>query len=201
MRYEIFDAHNQGISQRPLVGKPWATGADEIRWLLTKAEHVPGNILEVGVFHGETTLEFARAYPKRLVYALDLKAEDIPKFFREMSVANICEAAKNEPNVRLLLQGRDFEYTESKNIGFVFIDGDHSWEGVRYDTEKALRWFRPSGRWADKTKARQGIIAWHDAVPAWPGDFNMQVYTYLLQLSVNWPVTHVKGTTLCYLNL
>lgn len=185
-----------------LVGNPWATCYDEVQWLVHKAKYCPGNILEIGTFEGATALELASAYPDRMVHCLDQTPEELEHSSYGLKADRICFKARHLSNVKLRLVGDAFKYTEEDNIGFVFIDGDHSWEGVRYDTEKALFWFRPSGNFHDRKGARQGIIAWHDATPDWPGDFNMQVYTYLDQLNfAGWPIIRVRKTCLAYINL
>lgn len=200
MRTETYDAHGEDILSLALHGKPTATSPNEVRWLVAKLRNVPGNVAEIGTFRGETAVEFAKAYPTRTIYAVDLPITDSKNYQVGKSEAAIGELARGEPNVKVLTQGRAFAYTPDKNIGFVFIDGDHSWEGVRFDTEKALHWFRPDMRY-HSAHARQGIIAWHDAIPAWPGDFHMQVYNYLHELSTTWPIVRVEDTSLAYLNL
>jgi hypothetical protein len=175
-----------------LVGNPISTRPWEIQWMVEKARYLSGNICEVGVFQGETTLEFASAYPDRKVFAVDLPKDDVCKFFTQMTWEKVCSKAKHLPNVDLRFEGNSFTPTLEMDIRFVFIDGDHSWEGVRRDTEKFIGYFRSTGR--------NGIIVWHDYYPQ-DEDWGMKVYDYLNALSAAEPILHVANTSLCYLNL
>ena len=166
--------------------KPW-----EVAWLLWKLSLTPGNILEVGAHYGETTREFALAYPDRLVYAVDYpgnptlsveQLQDLPPS------AKAVEAARDLPNVRVLLQdSRSLDYSTLPDIGFVFIDGDHSFDGVRADSELAFAHFA----------RHPGTVAWHDCYP----HEHIAVHAYLSMLSQKWPgrVKMVIGTTLAYI--
>lgn len=200
MKAEPYDAHGENLLELPLVGAPRATLPHEVQWLCKKASNAPGNILEIGVFQGATTLELATYNRTKKVYALDLPKEEIPKYWPHMTHETVGALARHLPNVHMIFEGRRFVFKPEQNIGFVFIDGDHSWEGCRFDTERAFNYFRPSGRYEDYTNARPGIVAWHDYA-RWPGDFGMQVYQYLNELSCRWPIVHVVGTTLCYCDL
>ena len=73
-------------------------------------------------------------------------------------------------------------------IDFLFIDGDHSHQGVRADTEVAF-----------KLASKGGVIAWHDCypgAPAWVG-----VRKYLEELSDTFQIEQVQGTWLAVLRL
>ena len=68
------------------------------------------------------------------------------------------------------------------SMDLVFVDGAHSYEYVKNDTEKGLEMLRPGG-----------IIAWHDCTPSHP-----DVVKYLKTL--NLLPTLVKSTALAFLN-
>ena len=68
-------------------------------------------------------------------------------------------------------------------VDFAFVDGSHSYDYVKNDTEKLLRLLAPSG-----------VIVWHDYCRAWPG-----VVRYLNELGTTLPLRYVDGTTLVYL--
>lgn len=164
--------------------KPW-----EVVWLLWKAAQVPGNILEIGCRFGETTFEFASEFPNRTVFAVDCLDEGVIQPWQKHerpTRETVCERARHLPNVRLALQdSKQFSY-EGKQIGFVFIDGDHSFTGVKADTELAL---------AAKVKT----IVWHDYYL----DSVIAVKPYLdqLDLQMSCKVTLVNGTCLAFLDL
>jgi len=73
-----------------------------------------------------------------------------------------------------------FNFETLGAVDFVFIDGCHSYEYVKNDTEKAL-----------KILNKKGIVIWHDYNIDWPG-----VYTYLNDLSRKLPIYKIRGTTL-----
>ena len=56
-----------------------------------------------------------------------------------------------------------------RKVEFAFIDGDHSYEGIRNDTEKTLRLLD-----------NYGCICWHDSLEA---DFSYGTMRYLLELA------------------
>ncbi len=84
--------------------------------------------------------------------------------------------------------GQLLDVWRDSTFKFIFIDGDHSLEGVRIDTEVAVRLLAPGG-----------IIAWHDCLdgaPDWVG-----VKRYLTGLSMELDLVQVEGTWLAlYLN-
>lgn len=182
--------HNDalGISTRfrTTMTKPW-----EIAWMLWKLSSTPGNILEIGTHYGETTREFALAYPEKTIYALDHPRNDsIPSRQKQdlPDPRKVCESARSFPNVKLLLQdSKTLDYATLSEIGFVFIDGDHSFEGVSADSEKAFAYFAK----------RKGIIVWHDC---FPHDY-IAVYSFLEMLSQRWPerIRTIAGTTLAFM--
>lgn len=103
--------------------------------------------------------------------------------------------ARDLPNVQVLLtNSHTLTYDPAWQIDFVFIDGDHSWEGVRSDTDRALEWFAN-----EVGPARHGTIVWHDFYP----HHVISVYDYLCQLERRFPgrIRPVCSTCLAYLDL
>lgn len=63
------------------------------------------------------------------------------------------------PNVRTLaVRSADLDYAQLDNVSLVFIDGDHTYEGVKLDSQKALAHLRQS-------TAPDRFIVWHDYTP------------------------------------
>lgn len=52
----------------------------EVSWMLWKLQQTHGGILEIGAHLGETTREFALAYPHRTVYAVDYLERAPPRY-------------------------------------------------------------------------------------------------------------------------
>jgi len=152
--------------------KPW-----EVAWMLWKLSSTVGDVLEIGAHYGETTREFALAFPSKTIYAVDCpdNAALADRQHHELPVASrVCEAARELPNVRFLAQNsRSLDYSQFGNVGFIFIDGDHSYAGVSADSENAFTHFA----------SRHGVIAWHDC---FPHDY-IAVHAYLSSLSQRWP--------------
>ena len=176
-------------------------GRWEIQWLLWKAAQTTGNILEVGVNLGVTTREFSHAFPSRHIFAVDWINPAGPVHLLEWQRGDSLQqqekigyCARALPNVVLLLQdSTTFDYT-GRDIGFVFIDGNHSFNGVKADTELALASF-------ERTR-RPMTIAWHDycATQTEPHLYHRDdVGGYLDDSDL--PIRWVEGTILAYLDL
>lgn len=123
-----------------------------LAWLSTQAP--AGDILEIGCNNGLTTREFALSNPDRTVYAVDFVEVHntmVAEQQYELPTQEFGKWCSNLPNVRLFNENsRTWDYTRAP-FSFVFIDGDHSYEGVKADTERALAHL-PSG----------SVIVWHD---------------------------------------
>lgn len=155
---------------------PW-----EVQWLIAKWNVVRGDILEIGTFRGSTARELAVAFPQRNIYCVDIC---LPWY--GLKQEEVGEDSKEFENVILTLEdSRKYNYPDS--LGMIFIDGDHSWEGVKADTERALAYFR----------THKGTIVWHDY------DQTHEVMPYL-----DWLETHsklgiqmVQNTQMAFLDL
>jgi cephalosporin hydroxylase len=143
----------------------------EIKQLLRLvADLRPRTILEVGTYKGGTFFMYARvAEPDALLISLDLppgrmeaptggfdvgytpwQARLFRSFAREQQRIELVQADSHDPKtagqIRGLLAGRA--------VDFLFIDGDHSYPGVKADYEMYSPLVRPGG-----------VIAFHDIVP------------------------------------
>lgn len=164
------------------------TPPHETQLLVYLAGTVPGNILEIGCNNALTTREFALAYPDRQVFGIDYLEEQntmVPEQQYERPVEEFGKWAAGLPNVTLqLVNSRTLEYEAFPDIGVVFIDGDHSYEGVKADTELALAYFKKRGH---------GLILWHDYSPTHPAW--VQVKAYLdSEIAPHNPLTHYDTT-------
>ena len=177
------------VGEHKLVG-PWGgTFPWEQRYLIWKIHSTRGNILEIGTHFGYTAREFATAFPDRKVICVDVWAADY-RGRGLTSTDDVCKAARNMSNVELrLMDSKDFVYDPADDISFIYIDGNHDWEAVAIDTNKAL----------DYLQGRHGTIAWHDYSE---GHQSMMYLDWLNDhglvrrgLSNKW-LYHVVGTTL-----
>ncbi len=141
----------------------------EIRALLEELERErPRTVLEIGTFGGGTTFLFARvAAPDALLVTIDADGGPGAGLGRLAPLALVCRAtaapgqrvvpllrfdshrAETLATVRRTLAGRPLD--------FLFIDGDHSADGVRADVALYLPLLRPGG-----------IAAFHDIVDGPP---------------------------------
>jgi hypothetical protein len=124
---------------------------DEAALLWQSVERTAGPILEIGRRHGGSTVMLCSAGNGRVITSIDLAPKHHPKcdeFF------NTDEARRRVDliigNSRVPLSGRRF--------GLLFIDGDHSYEGVRLDTV---------AHWAELVSmdGKPPLAVFHDAVP------------------------------------
>jgi predicted O-methyltransferase YrrM len=141
------------------------------------AKHAAGKkrLVEVGVWHGVTTRLLRSVMdPAGVYFAIDPYVTGRLGFSIPFHIA-VSETAK-APNGRLewmRMRGdeaaRDHGARSEAPVDFVFIDGDHSFEGLRADWEAWSGRVRPGG-----------LVALHDSLssPATPiGDAGSVVYT------------------------
>lgn len=156
----------------------------------------PRNLLEIGTFDGNTTLQMAlNSDPAAIIHTLDLpqgaNATALP--VHELDWKYIDDQRKAQRKyVGSAVEGKirqhfgdstrfDFgTFCEPGPVDFCFIDGGHTYECVRSDTQNAM-----------KVMASDGIILWHDFDPGCVG-----VYEYICELSQTHQVTHLDGTRL-----
>jgi hypothetical protein len=120
------------------------------------AKCVDGTVVEIGCNEGATLCEIAKCVHPRKCIGVDwsgnkqigLQSYEVPK------PEKIGWIAKKQPNVIIVDSNSTMiePWLEPhKPIKFIFIDGDHSWEGVDADTKIAFKLIESGG-----------IIAWHD---------------------------------------
>lgn len=128
-------------------------------------DHLDGEIVEIGSFKGKSTIALALGSQclttrKRQVYAIDpffhpsLQANYEEDFFRNLRTAGV------DQHVRAIKKASQHAYTDCPTtISALFIDGDHSYEGVKHDIIHYASRVVPGG-----------IIAFHDySYKACPG--------------------------------
>ena len=132
------DSRNRGII---------AQGLDEAALLWKAVKASAGNILEIGRKRAGSTVLLAAAGKGRSVYSLDLRLRPNPRCKEYLETRGGVEL--RVANSREALPGIAF--------GFLFIDGDHSFEGVLADV--LAHWNS-----LHDIDGRPGLAAFHDAL-------------------------------------
>jgi predicted O-methyltransferase YrrM len=173
----------------------------------------PKTIFEIGTLRGYTALHLAmNSSPDCRIFTLDLPKNDLPRgdpskddlsrgnakvkvqlrttlmddLHSQMEVGEYYFRGTPHADRIQLLFGDSAVFDFSPHHGKIdlfFIDGAHSYDYVRSDTENALQCVRPGG-----------VIAWHDF-----GRVGLnQVSKYIVELSRKLPIYSVPGGSLAF---
>lgn len=153
----------------------------------------PEKILEIGTFDGNTTLQLAlnspggsEIYTVDLPYdrdrgELNLPAADLKYVTERKHLGLKYNASSVSYKVKqVFADSAQYDFSRLTGVEFVFIDGCHSYDYVKNDTEKVF-----------KILKQPGVVLWHDYSVHWPG-----VWNYLHEISRCLPVVNLKGTSL-----
>jgi len=173
------------------------TPENDTLFLLWISSLTSGNIVEIGANTGVTTYHLATFNPNKIIYAVEPAPDDraqIPAQQLHSAPEKPFHWCKDLANVKTLaVSSGDLNYAEMENVTMVFIDGDHTYEGVKADCQKALTHLKQSS-------ASDRFIVWHDYTPnphLWLG-----VGAYL-----NWDlwnkleIYYVPGTSIAFTRL
>lgn len=133
---------------------PVYTKPNEVATLVALASMTNGTIVEIGCNEGRTTLALANAFPGRRVIGIDYTRSSAMVYGQSCEqprASFVGRLARHMDNVSILDCLSHLAPIQNRSAGFVFIDGDHTCNGVSRDTASALHWL-----------ARSGIIVWHD---------------------------------------
>ena len=136
------DSRNRGLIRQ---------GFDEAALLWKAVKVTSGNILEIGRNFGGSTVLLAAAAPARDIYSIDNRSNEDPGCKKYLTVA------ENNRRVHLLVTDSR-ESLADFSCGFLFVDGDHSFEGVLADV--VAHWNSLRGQ-----DGALALAAFHDAVP------------------------------------
>lgn len=151
----------------------------------------PRRIFEIGTFDGSTTLLMARNAASSEIFTLDLPPESAERATVAGEAENAatgvgrCFAGTPEASTITQLYGdsRRFDFSPwHGTVDLVLVDGGHTEDCVRPDTEAAHRMLAPGG-----------IIVWDDYMVGWP-DVVKAVDEY--PRSPGSRLVHVAGTDL-----
>jgi hypothetical protein len=113
-------------------------------------------IAEIGVFKGEFSKQILDlCCPKKLVLidlweghipSGDLNGNNLETFSSDFLYQSVCENFSNEPTVEIV-KAPSNKLAEYSNDHFdaIYIDGDHSYEGVKADLEMSLNLVKNGG--------------------------------------------------------
>ncbi len=137
------DSRNRGLIRQ---------GFDEAAVLWKAVKATSGNILEIGRnLAGSTVLLAAAAGPDRDIYSIDNRSNE------DRACKNYLANAANKGRVHLLVADSRVPLPTLR-FGFLFIDGDHSFDGVLADVVAHWNALQLSGE-------HPALVAFHDALP------------------------------------
>lgn len=137
-------------------------------------------IFEFGTYRGQTTCGLASVCKDAQIYTLNLPLDADPRYAPFIGMY-IARSPDRDRITQIFCDSRAFDTTPYReSMDYIFIDGDHSYEGVKNDTEKALQLLRPGG-----------VIVWHDYAAKSPG-----VLEYLAEFSQQRPLFRLRKTCL-----
>lgn len=124
---------------------------DEACLLWRSIKNTDGSILEIGRRHGGSTVLICAAAAGRSVVSVDIDPQHSPEcdlFFDRL---------EDRANLELLTADSKMPFHD-RTFGLLFIDGDHSYDGVRADTLAHWNALESHG-------GKPGLAVYHDAVP------------------------------------
>jgi predicted O-methyltransferase YrrM len=137
------DSRNRGLIRQ---------GFDEAALLWKAARATSGNILEIGRnLAGSTVLLAAAVGPDREIYSIDNRSHE------DRACKDYLARAANKDRVHLLVADSRVPLPNLR-FGFLFIDGDHTFEGVLADVVAHWNALQSSGE-------KPALVAFHDALP------------------------------------
>jgi predicted O-methyltransferase YrrM len=176
---ELFENFNeQPITLNQLPQGAWSTPVADVVMLLkiivcTK----PKKLMEVGSFRGYTALYMAQHIsPDAKIVTID-RYPDHGEAYLNTPYASMIERRVGETNPEMFQQDVPGSYD------LIFIDADHSYSGVKNDTELIL-----------PLVSQNGFILWHDYANWGYFDGKNGVPEYLKELSEELPIAHIIGS-------
>ncbi len=182
-----------------LTVAPYEDGTLPTHELLTLlailVDEQPAEVLEIGTFMGHTTAQMAGAVPNVTVHTVDLPLDfqpsdprGLPKDdFHLVSRREVGREFKSLSVARRIQQHfadtAEWNFNDAGHPTFFFIDGSHTYEYAKHDSEGCLSLCRAGS-----------VILWHDCDPYHPG---------VERLIFEWrglgrDVRRIDGTTLAY---
>jgi hypothetical protein len=158
----------------------WSTPFADLVMLLKIAVCTdPKRLMEIGSYRGYTALFLAQHISSDAKIVTIDRHPDHGEAYRETAFTSMIERRVGETGRAMFARDAPASYD------LIFVDSDHSYRGVRNDSEFVLPLLAPGG-----------FIVWHDYAN-W-GYFSGEngVPEYLGELSAKLPIGHVLGSTL-----
>jgi len=136
----------------------WQNRGEVLALLDIVADIKPRRACEIGSMEGGTLFLLTQmCHPEAHVISLDwrytqARRQTFPRFARHRQRLSLVEADSHDPDTRRRVE----RLLAGEPLDFLFIDGDHSYTGVKSDFEM----FAPLVR-------AGGVVAFHDIVPDW----------------------------------
>ena len=137
-------------------------------------------IFEIGTYRGQTTVGLASVCKNAQVFTLNLPPQKDPRYapFIGMYIKKYSESNRIE---QIFCDSTKYDTTQYRgSMDYIFIDGDHSYSGVKNDTKISLEMLKPGG-----------VIVWHDYAWKSPG-----VVKFISEFSQTRPVFRLRNTCL-----
>lgn len=176
--FEDFDKQPVKLYQLPRGG--WSTPlADVVMLLKILVSSKPKKLLEIGSFRGYTALYFAQHVSDDAKIVTVDRYPEHGEAYRNTPFASMIERRVGETSAEM------FQHDNLGSYDLIFIDADHSYSGVKHDTELVLPLVSPTG-----------FIVWHDYANWGYFDGKNGVPEYLKELSEKLPIAHIIGSDL-----
>jgi hypothetical protein len=170
------------------------TSKYDISGILFLMQSCKKNFVEIGSWFGKTTYEIAIRFQNKKIYTMDYIGKDLildPASNRALikDKNDLCRFGKDLENVTFIYaNSHTFDFDTFQEVDLFFIDGDHSFSGVKIDSEKATEYLKKNGG---------GIIAWHDVHTK-----NLtQVPEYMQHLAKTQTIYYLKDTNIGFIKI
>jgi predicted O-methyltransferase YrrM len=137
-------------------------------------------IFEFGTFLGRTTFHLAATHPDVRVWTIDLPRDENPWPYADHVGTYFTGTPEAARITRVPVDSRRFDTTPfAATADFVWVDADHSYDGVKNDTAKAFELLAPGG-----------VIMWHDFGHESPG-----LVDFFAEFTARQPLFQVRRTS------
>jgi len=171
---------------------PWS---DIVPLLAVLVDRAPEAVLEIGTFNGYTTRLLALNLPSSTIHSVDLPTSfstesDVSPLkkddFHLITGRSVGNEYRSDPSITNVVQHFGdtvtWNFQDAQGATFFFIDGSHTYEYIRNDTEKALA----------ACSGHNATFIWHDC-----DEFHPDVVRWLREMiTAGHPVRRIAGTHL-----
>jgi hypothetical protein len=184
-------------SQQVDGAMPWC---DVLVVLAVLVDRAPQVVLEIGTFYGHTARLLALNMPSAIIHTVDLPEgydpgsdpSSIPKDdFHLIGSRKVGRLYRSDPSITNVIQHfgdtAAWDFRTAEGATFYIIDGSHTYEYARNDTEKALA----------AARGRHVTLLWHDCNPGHPG-----VLRWIAEMAASgYPVKRIVETNLAIMDV